>query len=121
MSKVSNVTVTCGSNGIVEEITLDGHRYLWAHNTRTDEEQRFPVEKLGEAITFAGIQPHEAKVGRHKGLVLMFDVAEGYHASNGADSFGYHDNIDDLKAEIDDYWSGTEHGPLNGFFTGEGA
>ena len=58
------------------------------------------------------------KVGTYKGLTVYHEEGEGYYAENGPDCFGYHDDIDELHAEIDDYWQGSEHGPLNGFFTG---
>lgn len=55
-------------------------------------------------------------VGRHTGLTMLLDTEQGFHAANGTDSFGYHDTIEELKEEIDDYWKGSEHGPLNGCF-----
>lgn len=58
-----------------------------------------------------------AKVETYQGLAIQFDPEEGYWAANGCDLLGYHDTVDELKAEIDDYWSGTEHGELNGYFS----
>lgn len=59
------------------------------------------------------------QIEAYQGLAIRFDPDDGYWAENGCDQLGYADTIDELKAEIDDYWGGTEHGPLNGFFTWE--
>jgi hypothetical protein len=59
-------------------------------------------------------------VETHAGLRIYLSE-EGYWAENGADSFGYHETLADIREEIDDYWQGTEHGPLNGYFTGADA
>lgn len=58
-------------------------------------------------------------VGQYRSIPLLLNTEEGYH-STGPD-FGYHENIDDLKAEIDDYYSEDGFGPLNGYFTGSEA
>lgn len=68
-------------------------------------------DEVSELITF-----DNAPVERYTGLNLLLDTEQGYHAGNGSDSFGFHDTLDDLKAEIDEYWAGEEHGPLNGCF-----
>lgn len=57
-------------------------------------------------------------VETHAGLRIFRDEECGYYAENGSDCFGYADTVEEIRAEIDDYWQGTEHGPLNGFFTG---
>lgn len=55
-------------------------------------------------------------VEQYQGIDI-FKGPDGYYASNGvADHFGYTDTVEDIRAEIDDYWQGDEHGPLNGFF-----
>jgi hypothetical protein len=42
---------------------------------------------------------------------------EGFHASHGVSvHFGYTDTVEEIRDEIDGYWAGDEHGPLNGIF-----
>lgn len=55
-------------------------------------------------------------VETHAGLRIYQSEEDGFHASNGSDCFGYADTVEEIRAEIDDYWQGTEHGPLNGIF-----
>lgn len=56
----------------------------------------------------------------HASLRIYADD-DGFYATNGCDQFGYHDTVEALRDEIDDYWQGSEHGPLNGIFTGANA
>ena len=48
--------------------------------------------------------------------IKIYRNDDGYYGSNGPDQFGYHDKLEDIEAEIDDYWNETQHGELNGFF-----
>ncbi len=51
----------------------------------------------------------------YKGIQIQCNC-DGYYAEHGSVSFGYHEDIRDIKNEIDDYWAGDEHGELNGIF-----
>lgn len=57
-------------------------------------------------------------VETHAGVRIYRDEDSGYYGANGSDEFGYSDTVEEIRAEIDDYWQGDEHGPLNGFFHG---
>lgn len=65
-------------------------------------------------------QPEAAPkfVGRHQGLKIYQDE-DGFCAQNGDDYAADNEpTLDAAKAAIDDYFAGTQFGPLNGFFTG---
>lgn len=57
----------------------------------------------------------------YQGVKIYHNDEDGFFGENGCDSFGYHDALADICAEIDDYWTGTEHGELNGFFANPAA
>ena len=61
-----------------------------------------------------------AGVETYKGIKIYHSPIndEGYFGANGCDDFGYTDTVEEIRAEIDDYWTGSEHGPLNGYFNG---
>jgi hypothetical protein len=60
-------------------------------------------------------------VETYQGLTILLTKC-GYYAENGpAVQFGYTDTIEEIREEINDYFEGDEHGPLNGFFNGGNA
>lgn len=67
-----------------------------------------------EGARAEGQNPH---VGTHRGLRIYRDLENGtYYAANGGDfATDGADTLAEAKAQIDAYWDGTEHGPLNGF------
>jgi hypothetical protein len=53
--------------------------------------------------------PTDRAVERYKGIPILWDDDDGYHASNGcAVHFGYCDTIEELRAEIDDHFDEDE-------------
>lgn len=52
----------------------------------------------------------------YQGLPIYHTTGDGYHSANGGDLLGYCDTLEEMRADIDDYWAGTEHGPANGIF-----
>lgn len=58
----------------------------------------------------------DTAVETYQGLRILYAEGEGYHASNGCDSLGYCETVEEIRSEIDDYWAGSEHGPANGIF-----
>lgn len=60
-------------------------------------------------------------IERYQGLVI-WQSGDGFCACNGPDyAADNEETLDDAKRAIERYWSGDEHGPLNGFFTGADA
>jgi hypothetical protein len=48
--------------------------------------------------------------------IRIYEGEDGFYGANGSDQFGYADTIEEIREEIDCYWQGAEHGPLNGIF-----
>lgn len=49
--------------------------------------------------------PTDRAVERYKGVPILWDDDDGYHASAGiAVHFGYADTIEEIRAEIDDHF-----------------
>ena len=47
-------------------------------------------------------------VETYRGVKIRFDTEDGYHASFDNEGFGYADNVEDIRAEIDDYFAGPD-------------
>lgn len=45
---------------------------------------------------------------RYRGVQILFDRDDGFHASAGNEHFGYADQIEDIKSEIDEYRAGPD-------------
>lgn len=45
---------------------------------------------------------------RYRGVKILFDRQDGFHAEYGNEGFGYCDALEDIKAEIDDYMAGPD-------------